>query len=145
MSCLVIEQVYISLQAEDLVQELHRLSSENQKLAEKLSYMSENYNLLKKQLSQVMVKNNSTPERDQTIANNNNKQLLRKRKVENTDTCKDNNMIGNNTDCISNITDEDSSFRRPASKVSRVMVRTQPSDTSLVTSSLSCLHFLLVS
>lgn len=144
MSCLVIEQVYISLQAEDLVQELHRLSSENQKLAEKLTYMSENYNLLKKQLSQVMVKNNS-PERDQTIANTNNKQLLRKRKAENTDTCKDNNMIGNNTDCISNITEEDSSFSRPASKVSRVMVRTQPSDTSLVTSSLSCLHFLLVS
>ena len=144
MTCMVIEQVYISLQAEDLVQELHRLSSENQKLAEKLTYMSENYNLLKKQLSQVMVKNNS-PERDQTIANTNNKQLLRKRKAENTDTCKDNNMIGNNTDCISNITDEDSSFRRPASKISRVTVRTQPSDTSLVTSSLSCLHFPLVS
>ncbi|KAK4274493.1 hypothetical protein QN277_017702 [Acacia crassicarpa] len=116
--------------SEDLVQELNRLNSENQKLTERLTHLSERFNLLKKQLIQVMTNNtdnNTSPERDPT-----SDQSSRKRKAE-TEACKDNmiSISGNNTESISNITDEDSSFRRQSAKVSRVMVRIQPSDTSL--------------
>ncbi|XP_028799141.1 WRKY transcription factor 18-like [Neltuma alba] len=113
-----------AISAEDLVQELHRLSSENQKLTESLTHMRENCKLLKKQLSQAMIKNTYSPERDPA------NQSSKKRKAE-TDACIDNMIsISGNTEC-SNITDEDSSFRRPATKVSRVLVRTQASDTGL--------------
>ncbi|XP_054819771.1 probable WRKY transcription factor 40 [Prosopis cineraria] len=109
--------------AEDLVQELHRLSSENKKLTERLTHMCQNYNLLKKQLSQVMIVNTNNPdEKDQT-------NQPRKRKAE-TDACIGNISVSGNTECR-NITDEDSSFRRPAAKVSRVLLRTQASDTGL--------------
>lgn len=113
-----------------MVEELQRLSSENKRLSERLSQMCENYNLLQKQLRQLVVNTN----------NNNNSEKMeqthqsRKRKADS-----ENCMANNITEC-STIISEEESYKRPkdhtTSKVSKVLVRTEPSDTSLVSNSI---------
>lgn len=107
------------------MEELNRMSSENKKLNEKLSILYENYNALQSHLNELIRKNS-----DYHPSNS------RKRKAESEDNT-NNNVCGinnkNHTESISS--DEDSSKRtRESSKgrVSRVVVKTEKSDNSMV-------------
>ncbi|KAJ9702616.1 hypothetical protein PVL29_004382 [Vitis rotundifolia] len=106
-----------------LVEELHRMSTENKKLTEMLSIMCENYNALQNHLKELMRKNS-----DHQLFNS------RKRKAESEDNTNNIHGInGNNTESISS--DEDSSKKPREStkgKVSRVVVKTEKSDNSLL-------------
>lgn len=108
------------------MEELHRLSCENKRLNETLNNMSENYEAMQKQLSQLMNKN-----LDYTT------QQSRKRKAE-SESCI--NMFGfkgniNSTEC-STISDEESIFKRSRDIASpkgyQVLVKTEASNNSLV-------------
>ncbi|KAJ1381475.1 hypothetical protein SESBI_45129, partial [Sesbania bispinosa] len=108
---------------EVLVEELHRLSCENKKLSETLSHMCENYQAMQKQLTQLINKNFEHP--------------TRKRKAEG-ENCSV-NMIGIrgniNTECSTiTITEDEPLIKRPnitSPKVSKVLVKTEASNTSL--------------
>jgi len=106
-----------------LLEELKRVSAENKKLTEMLTEMCENYNALRRNLMEYMRKN---PEKELTSS--------KKRKSESSN----NNSIlmGGNGNSESSSTDEES-CKKPKeetikAKISRVYVRTQQSDTSLV-------------
>ncbi|KAF8407247.1 hypothetical protein HHK36_006374 [Tetracentron sinense] len=104
-----------------LAEELNRVNAENKKLIEMLTVMSENYNALQSQVMDLMSKN---PRKEITTS--------RKRKAEsNNDSNK--NVINGNTESSSS--DEDlCKYPREEinTKVSRIYVRTNASDTSLV-------------
>lgn len=105
------------------------MSAENKKLTEMLTVMCENYTELRSQLL------------EQTSKNNNGVENSRKRKAESSNN-NGNNSIGNNTDVLnlgpseSSSSDEESSKKQREehikAKISRVCVRTEASDTSLV-------------
>ncbi|KAK6263776.1 hypothetical protein SCA6_019210 [Theobroma cacao] len=106
-----------------LVEELNRVSAENKKLTEMLTAMCESYNALQSQLMDLMSKN---PEKEFSPS--------KKRKSESSNN-NDNKfgIIGNSE---SSSTDEES-CKKPReeiikAKISRVSVRTEASDTSLV-------------
>ena len=116
-----------------MVEELQRLSCENKRLNETLIHMRESYNALQRQLMDLTNKN---CEEDPT--------QLRKRKAESTDqNCF--NMFSN-MECS---TSEEESCKRPretvAPKISRVLVRTEASDTSLVSSLITQSLYLCLS
>ncbi|KAF8393039.1 hypothetical protein HHK36_021280 [Tetracentron sinense] len=104
-----------------LVKELNRVSTENKKLTEMLTVLCENYNSLQSQLMDLKSKN---AEKELTTS--------RKRKAESNDNS-NNNGINGNTESSSS--DEDS-CKKPRevikTKVSKVYVQTDASDTSLV-------------
>ncbi|KAL0380345.1 UNVERIFIED_CONTAM: putative WRKY transcription factor 40 [Sesamum angustifolium] len=112
-----------------LIEELNRVSAENKKLTELLSVMCENYTELRNQLMEQTSKNLGGVDNINTAAS-------RKRKAESS-------MNNNNNEGTTNIgpsesssSDEDSS-KKPReehikAKISRVYVRTEASDTSLI-------------
>ncbi|KAE8699305.1 putative WRKY transcription factor 40 [Hibiscus syriacus] len=109
-----------------LVDELNRVNAENKKLTETLTAMCENYNALKSQVMDLMSK---SPEKEISPS--------KKRKSGNSDNNDNNNcnfgIIGNSE---SSSTDEDA-CKKPReetikTKVSRVYVRTESSDTGLI-------------
>ena len=113
-----------------MVEELRRLSCENRRLTETLNHMCENYHALQKHFSQV----------SQLMHTNFEKEAIpsRKRKAESENYI---NMFGISayTECSTG-TDQEESFKRPkyntSQKVSKVFLRTEASDTSLVSSSI---------
>ncbi|GKV26965.1 hypothetical protein SLEP1_g36174 [Rubroshorea leprosula] len=108
----------------ELVEELNRVSEENKKLTEMLRTMCENYNALRSQLMDYMNKN---PEKELSPS--------KKRKSESSNNNDQNHGIMGNSESSS--TDEES-CKKPRSeevvkaKISRIAVRTEPSDTSLI-------------
>lgn len=116
--------VFNYLQTGALVDELNRVSAENKKLTEMLTVMCENYNALRNQLMDYMSKNG---EKEQLAP-------LKKRKSESSNN-NDNNIAMNGIS-ESSSTDEES-CKKPReevikAKISRVYVRTEASDTGLV-------------
>ncbi|KAL8250240.1 hypothetical protein R6Q59_033933 [Mikania micrantha] len=107
-----------------LVEELNRLSAENKKLTEMLTILCENYNVLQKQLADYTNKN-PTP----SDSTNNSK----KRKLEAIS-----QIINNERGISESSSSDEDSCKKPIqeqhikSKISRVCVRTDPSDTSLL-------------
>ncbi|KAG4198973.1 hypothetical protein ERO13_A05G119500v2 [Gossypium hirsutum] len=110
-----------------LVEELNRVNEENKKLTEMLAAMCESYNALQSQLTNLMSKipvkelSPSKNRKSESSSNNNNN---------------DNYNFGIIGNSESSSTDEDS-CKKPKeeiikAKVSRVYVRTEASDTSLV-------------
>lgn len=108
-----------------MIEELKRVSAENKKLTEMLTVMCENYTELRSQLLEHTSKSNGV-------------ENTRKRKAESS-----NNGNNNNADVLnlgpseSSSSDEESSKKRreeehSKAKISRVCVRTEASDTSLV-------------
>ncbi|GAA0186463.1 DNA-binding transcription factor [Lithospermum erythrorhizon] len=111
-----------------LVDQLNRMSAENQRLSGMLTVMCEKYNVLKKQLKDHMSKTNGTS--DQVDINNG-----RKRKSEsiNNNCMNTNNDLGNS----SSSDEENSSCKKPKAdhvktNISSVSVQTEASDTSLI-------------
>ncbi|OMO74136.1 DNA-binding WRKY [Corchorus olitorius] len=109
-----------------LVEELNRVSAENKKLTEMLTAMCESYNALQSQLMDLMSKN---PEKELSPAS-------KKRKSESINNDNNNNFGINIGNSESSSTDEESS-KKPReeiikAKISRVYVRTEASDTTLV-------------
>ncbi|KAI6689823.1 hypothetical protein NL676_026651 [Syzygium grande] len=109
-----------------LVEELNRVSAENKKLTQMLTVMCENYNTLRSQVMDYMSKN---AEKELSPS--------KKRKCDSSNNNGDNNanMLTNGAS-ESSSTDEDSS-RKPreekiTAKISRIYVRTEASDTSLI-------------
>ncbi|XP_022714740.1 LOW QUALITY PROTEIN: probable WRKY transcription factor 40 [Durio zibethinus] len=107
-----------------LMEELNRVRAENKKLTQMLTAMCESYNALQSQLMDVMSKNtekeHSPPKKRKSESSNNNI---------------DNNfgIIGNSESSST----EEESCKKPReemikAKISRVSVRTEASDTSLV-------------
>jgi hypothetical protein len=108
-----------------LVEELNRVSAENRKLTEMLTVMCENYNALRSQLMDYMSKN---PEKELSPS--------RKRKSESSNNNINNNANAINVNSESSSTDDESS-KKPRegtikAKISRIYVKTEASDTSLV-------------
>ncbi|MBA0866162.1 hypothetical protein Goshw_018492 [Gossypium schwendimanii] len=112
-----------------LVEELNRVNEENKKLTEMLAAMCESYNALQSQLTNLMSK---IPEKELSPS--------KKRKSESSNNNHNNNNdnynFGITGNSESSSTDEDS-CKKPKeeiikAKVSRVYVRTEASDTSLV-------------
>ncbi|KAJ9167662.1 hypothetical protein P3X46_019276 [Hevea brasiliensis] len=110
------QKLRVKEEASFLVEELTRLSSENKKLTEMLTVLCENYNALQNQFADLMSKNS-----EKELATS------RKRKAE---------MGINNGTTESSSSDEIDSTEKPKgsikTKISRVFLRTNPSDTSLV-------------
>ncbi|XP_019054278.1 PREDICTED: probable WRKY transcription factor 40 isoform X2 [Nelumbo nucifera] len=107
--------------AGELVEKLNQMSAENKKLTQLLTVMCENYTTLQTQLKDLMSKNNET---GFTVS--------KKRKAESMD---NNNHNGVSGPTESTSSDEDSGKRIREdikTKISRVYVRTDASDTSLV-------------
>jgi predicted lipoprotein len=107
------------------VEELNRVSAENRKLTEMLTVMCENYNALRSQLMDYMSKN---PEKELSPS--------RKRKSESSNNNINNNANAINVNSESSSTDDESS-KKPRegtikAKISRIYVKTEASDTSLV-------------
>nr|KYP53896.1 putative WRKY transcription factor 40 [Cajanus cajan] len=110
----------------DLEEELKRVTAENKKLSEMLSVVCENYNTLRNHLMEYMRKNNEkevspTSKKRKSESSNNNSTCL---------------MGTNNGNSESSSTDEES-CKKPReetikAKISRVYVRTEASDTSLI-------------
>lgn len=116
--------VFNYVQTGALVEELNRVSAENRKLTEMLTVMCENYNALRSQLMDYMSKN---PEKELSPS--------RKRKSESSNNI-NNNANGINGNSESSSTD-DESCKKPRegtikAKISRSYVKTEASDTSLV-------------
>ncbi|KAK1288827.1 putative WRKY transcription factor 40 [Acorus calamus] len=130
-------------EASDLKAELERMKEENKRLTETLSAMYENYITLQSRLGDVA---SMTSEKDTMLALH----PSRKRKAENNQEAKsdvididgsincnfnNNNINNNNNNNVESSSSEDSCKKLkedPKTKVSRVHVRTEPSDTSLV-------------
>ena len=112
------------------MEELNRVNAENKKLTEMLTVMCENYSALKSQLLEYRSKN---PVAEQAVS--------RKRKAGSTATAAvtpTTNNIGNNSESSS--TDEEYSCKKQReehgkAKISRVYVKTEASDASLVSPS----------
>ncbi|XAR50471.1 hypothetical protein NMG60_11004808 [Bertholletia excelsa] len=106
-----------------LVEELKRVSAENKRLTEMLTVLCENYNALKSHLTEYMSKSNSTGSQQPAAT--------RKRKADSATT-----KGGDAGNSESSSSDEDS-YKKPReehvkAKISRVYVRTEASDTSLL-------------
>ncbi|KAL3343275.1 hypothetical protein AABB24_027034 [Solanum stoloniferum] len=116
-------------EAGNLMEELNRVNAENKKLTEMLRVMCQNYNSLRNQLTEYLSKQNSSTSQDQ------NSDGSKKRKVEN-----NNEIVKSSVQVLnseSSSSDEDSSPKKPReehikTKTSRVYMRTEPSDTSLL-------------
>uniref|UniRef100_M1BR80 JA-induced WRKY protein n=1 Tax=Solanum tuberosum TaxID=4113 RepID=M1BR80_SOLTU len=117
----------------NLMEELNRVNAENKKLTEMLTVMCQNYNSLRSQLTEYLSKqNSSTSGADQ----DQNSDGSKKRKVENNN----NEIVKSSVQLLnsdSSSSDEDSSPNKPReehikTKTSRVYMRTEPSDTSLI-------------
>lgn len=106
----------------DIVEELKRVSAENKKLTEMLTEMCENYNALRSNLMEYMKKN---PDKELSSS--------KKRKSESSNNNSIPMVVNGNSESSS--TDEES-CKKPKeeikTKVSRVYVRTEASDTSLI-------------
>lgn len=119
------------------MEEMNRVSAENKKLTEMLTVMCENYNALRGQLTEYMSKNSE-------------KELLsasRKRKSESSNTNNVNGVQGNSE---SSSTDEELPSKKPReetikAKISKAYVRTEASDSSLVSLYQSLSLFLSLS
>lgn len=133
-----------------LVEELSRVKTENKKLTEMLTVLCENYTVLRTQLMDYMNKYPPAGEEEEQPV------VSRKRKAESTAVAATTtNNIGNNYNRGSNggnsessSTDEDS-CKKPREEhvkatISRAYVRTEASDTSLVSRELVlyCFRFL---
>lgn len=106
-----------------LVEELERLSSENKRLTEKLNHMCDNYNALRKHLSQF----SHTKCENELVSS-----ISRKRKAESVENCI--NQFGYAIAECSTITTEEETFKHNniiSPKVSKVLVRTDASNTGL--------------
>lgn len=108
-----------------LVEEMNRVSAENKKLTEMLTAMCENYNALRKQLTDYMSKDS-----EKEVSGS------RKRKSESSNN-NNNNVNGVNGNSESSSTDEDLPCKKAReetikAKTSKAYVRTDASDTSLV-------------
>ncbi|CAI0420797.1 unnamed protein product [Linum tenue] len=134
-----------------LVEELNRVSAENKKLTEMLTVMCENYNALRNQLMDYMARNAHPAEAaaaEQEVEKEQSPSSLspassRKRKSDSANNNNNDNYNlpvaannNNNGNSESSSTDEES-FKRPReevikAKISRVYVRTEPSDTGLI-------------
>lgn len=106
------------------------MSAENKKLTEMLNVLCENYNVLRSQLMDYMSKN---PDKELSPS--------RKRKSESSNNNINDNTVAMNRNSESSSTDEES-CKKPKeevikSKVSKVYVRTQASDASLVSTIIS--------
>lgn len=125
-----------------LIEELNRVSAENKKLTELLTVMCENYTELRNQLLEYTSKNTGVETNTAS----------RKRKAESSNNNVQSNG-NNNIDQVLNLgtsesssSDEDSS-KKPReehikAKISRVCVRTEASDTSLVSLAKDLIGFL---
>lgn len=112
----------VLLQKGALIEELNRVSAENKKLTELLTVMCENYTELRNQLVEQTSKNS-----DVAAA------VSRKRKAESSN----NNIDGLNAGPSESSSSDEDSSKKPReehikAKISRVCVRTEASDTSLV-------------
>ncbi|XP_074312731.1 putative WRKY transcription factor 40 [Silene latifolia] len=112
-----------------LLEELNRVNVENKKLTEMLTVICENYNGLKRQLTELMNKS----------ASNNVGNVIKKRKVENVTVAINNNNnipARNNVESSSSDHEEDSCGKSKdeafKTKISTVAVRTEASDSSLI-------------
>ncbi|MBA0745340.1 hypothetical protein Gogos_007918 [Gossypium gossypioides] len=123
------KKISMKEESDALVEELNRVNEENKKLTEMLAAMRESYNALQSQLTNLMSK---IPEKELSPS--------KKRKSESSNNNHNNNNDNYNFGIIGNSesssTDEDS-CKKPKeeiikAKVSRVYVRTEASDTSLV-------------
>ncbi|KAK7270622.1 hypothetical protein RJT34_25924 [Clitoria ternatea] len=108
--------------ADALAEELKRVSAENKKLTEMLTEMCENYNTLRSNLMEYMRKN---PDNKELSSSN------KKRKSESS------NNNNNTTPMAESSSTDEESCKKPKeetikAKTSRVYVRTEPSDTSLI-------------
>lgn len=136
--CCLINFIYIYiyvLQSGALVEELNRVNAENKKLTEMLTAMCESYNALQTQLMDLMSKN-PDPEKELSPS--------KKRKSESSNNISNDNNINIIGNSESSSTDEELSASASASackkpreeiikaKISRSYVRTEASDTSLV-------------
>ncbi|XVF89396.1 hypothetical protein PTKIN_Ptkin19aG0126900 [Pterospermum kingtungense] len=106
-----------------LVEELNRINAENKKLTQMLTVLCEHYNTLQNKFKELVTKNS---ENEAAAAS-------KKRKAE----CEDyTNMIGFIGNAESSCSDDQESFKKPKecikTKISRVYVRTNPSDNSLI-------------
>ncbi|MCD7448405.1 Transcription factor [Datura stramonium] len=115
-------------ESSDLMEELNRVSAENRKLTEMLTVMCQNYNSLRNQLTECLSKQNGT-----TASTGADSDGSKKRKVEGNEIVK--SVQGLNSESSSS--DEDSSPKKTReehikTKTSRVYVRTEASDTSLI-------------
>lgn len=128
-----------------LVLEIERLSEENKKLTEMLSSMCKSYNALRSQLMDYMHNNNpaavvAEKEQEQQLINISS--LSKKRNsVESSSNNQNNNNVGTSIimgNSESSSTDEEPCCKKPRyeevvkPKISRVAVRTEASDTSLI-------------
>ncbi|KAH6755204.1 WRKY DNA-binding protein 40 [Perilla frutescens var. hirtella] len=110
-----------------LIEELNRVSAENKKLTELLTVMCENYTELRNQLMEYTSKNTTAVE---------NNTASRKRKAESSNNNVNIDGLINLGPSESSSSDEDSS-KKPReehikAKISRICVRTEASDTSLI-------------
>lgn len=107
------------------MEEMSRVSAENKKLTEMLTVMCENYNALRSQLTDYMSKNLHEKEHTST----------RKRKYESSNN-NNNNVTGIYGNSESSSTDDESCKKTKEEiikpKISRVYVKTEASDTRLV-------------
>nr|ACV32382.1 JA-induced WRKY protein [Solanum lycopersicum] len=125
-------------EASNLIEELNRVNAENKKLTEMLTVMCQNYNSLRNQLTEYMSKqNSSTSGADQDQNSDGSKKI----KIENNNNNNNNNEIVKSSVQVLNSESsscyEDSSTKKPReehikTKTSRVYMRTEPSDTSLI-------------
>lgn len=129
------------------MEELNRVSAENQKLTQMLTVMCENYDALRKHLMDYMDKNPSSGGggTDDINNNNNNNNASKKRKLAesssniNNDTIVDAAVATTTNGPSESSSSDEGSCKKPReehikSKISRVYVRTEASDTSLVSS-----------
>ncbi|XVE97341.1 hypothetical protein REPUB_Repub03eG0011300 [Reevesia pubescens] len=115
-------KVPVKQETEVLVVELNRISAENKKLTEMLTVLCEHYNSLKNQFMELVSKNSE-----------NEASISKKRKAE----CEDyTNMIRFSTANAESSCSDEESCKKPKecirAKISRVHVRTNPSDNSLI-------------
>ncbi|KAK9690498.1 hypothetical protein RND81_09G132200 [Saponaria officinalis] len=112
-----------------LVEELNRVNGENKRLTEMLTVVCENYNELRRQLTDYMSRSTSYE------ANNN--VINKKRKVENVTVAVNNNNVTARNNVESTSSDEEDSCGIPKgeaiqAKISTVAIRTEASDSSLI-------------
>ncbi|KAH9621685.1 hypothetical protein KSS87_015228 [Heliosperma pusillum] len=123
------------MQTGALLEELNRVNVENKRLTEMLTVVCENYNGLKRQLTELMSK----------TASNDVNNVIKKRKVEHVTVAINNNNNNNNNNIIiparnnveSSSSDEEDSCGKSKdeafkTKISTVAVRTEASDSSLI-------------
>ncbi|XP_009617989.1 probable WRKY transcription factor 40 isoform X1 [Nicotiana tomentosiformis] len=125
-----IDHTPVKDEASDLLEELNRVSAENKKLTEMLTVMCQNYNALRNQVTEYMNKH-STTTATTTSADDHSAGSKKRSKAEN-------NEILKSVQGESSSSDEDNSCtKKPReehikTKTTRVYVRTEASDTSLI-------------